>query len=175
MTITEALAEIKTIKKRIEKKRQFVHDHLFLQGHLKDPLEKDGGSAKAIAESRQSILDLEERVVKLRLAIARANSETSATVGNKTMTINAWLIWKRDVAPGLGEFLERMRNEIASVRRQVQKAGGSMVEVQAADANEVSIYISEKDLAEQIETHEQILGELDGKLSLINATVQIEV
>lgn len=175
MTITEALAEIKTIKKRMAKKQVFVHDHLFLQGHLKDPLEKEGGSPKAVAEARQAIHDLETRIVLLRTGIASANQDTIVEIEGKTLTIAAWLIWKRDVAPGREAFLEQMRHEVSSLRKQTKKTGITVVDAPATDNTEVSIYISEKDLADQIERHEKIMGELDGKLSLVNATVQLEV
>lgn len=44
LTITEALAEIKTVGKRVEKKREFIKAFLARQDGVKDPLEKDGGS-----------------------------------------------------------------------------------------------------------------------------------
>ena len=73
MTITEALAETKTIDKRISKKRTFVTDYLFRQDALRDPLEKEGGSVAAIEATRQAIGDLEKRLVDIRRAIARAH------------------------------------------------------------------------------------------------------
>ena len=48
MTITEALAEIKTIQKRIDKKREFILHHTYRQHTLRDLLEKDGGSPKVV-------------------------------------------------------------------------------------------------------------------------------
>lgn len=53
ITITEALAEIKTIGKRIDSKKQFVTSHLARQDGVKDPLEKDGGSAELLKRERQ--------------------------------------------------------------------------------------------------------------------------
>ena len=53
ITITEALAEIKTVGKRVEKKREFIKSFLARQDGIKDPLEKDGGSYQAIARERQ--------------------------------------------------------------------------------------------------------------------------
>lgn len=43
MLITEALAELKTLNKRVEKKKEYVKAYLYRQEGLKDPLEKDGG------------------------------------------------------------------------------------------------------------------------------------
>jgi hypothetical protein len=61
ITITEALADVKTIDKRIEKKKYFVQSYLVRQERLKDPLEKDGGATKVIHQERQAIQDLQER------------------------------------------------------------------------------------------------------------------
>ena len=49
LTITEALAEIKTVEKRIQKKREAILPFVFRQEMLRDPHEKDGGSAVVVA------------------------------------------------------------------------------------------------------------------------------
>ena len=48
ITITEALAEIKTISKRLEKKRESIFNFVGRQDGIRDPLEKDGGSVEFI-------------------------------------------------------------------------------------------------------------------------------
>ena len=48
ITITEALAEIPTIEKRITKKQEFITNYLFRVSSTRDPHEKDGGSAELI-------------------------------------------------------------------------------------------------------------------------------
>ena len=175
MTITEALAEIKTINKRLVKKRQFVTDHLYLQGNLKDPLEREGGSRVAIEQERQSINDLEDRILRIRSAINSANQETGLTLGGATRSISDWLVWRRDVASGHVSFLNNLRNQINSIRQQVQQKSLTMTEGAANDASQVAIHINERQLAEQIETHEEIMGQLDGQLSLLNATTTVTV
>ena len=59
LTITEALAEIKTIEKRIDKKRQSLQPYIARMDGVKDPLEKSGGSAAFIKAERQAIGDLQ--------------------------------------------------------------------------------------------------------------------
>src|SRR5215831_611359 len=98
ITITEALAELKTIDKRIEKKREFVLSYLLRQEMFKDPLEKDGGSVSAIRREMQSIVDLEERRITIRRAVQQANERNSVMVGKQTRTIADWLVWRREVA-----------------------------------------------------------------------------
>jgi hypothetical protein len=177
MTITEALAEIKTIQKRIQKKREFVAQYLARHNSWRDPLEKSGGSVVAIREARQAIGDLHERVVELRLAINRANSLTEVSVGNEIRTISAWIVWKREVAPLYGAALNDTSKRIQQLRTKAQKEGVPIAknESEAVGENDLIIHIDEQELATQIEAHEEIMGTLDGQLSLKNATTSIEV
>lgn len=176
MTITEALAEIKTIGKRIEKKQTFIVETLIRPDGVKDPLEKSGGSVAAIAEARQSINDLHERRVALRRAIRKANEATEITVGGSSRPIADWLTWKREVAGIVASTNNVISRQIAGARTEARKRGAQVVAVgQAEQMSDLVVHLDEKELAEQIERHEEIMGALDGQLSLKNATVMVEV
>lgn len=99
MTITEALADLKTIAKRIEKKCDFILASLARPEGARDPLEKEGGAEKRVAEERQAIHDLQEYMIKVRRAIQKANESTSITVEGESRSIADWLVWRREVAP----------------------------------------------------------------------------
>lgn len=177
-TITEALAEIKTIGKRIEKKRQSVATYLARDSRLKDPLEKDGGSAKFIISERQGIADLENRIVAIRTAIQKSNLQTQTAIGNRTLTVAEWLTWRREVAGGTQGFLNGLNAGIRGIREKAQKEGATIVQT-ATDSDgkslrEVIVNIDEKALLEEQENLEKTLGDLDGRLSLLNATTVIE-
>lgn len=177
MTITEALAEIATIAKRITKKQQFVGDYLGRQKMLMDPLAKEGGSFQRLQQERQAITDLQERIVSARGAIMRANMETKVTIGGVTRVLQDWLSWKREVAPVLQAFLGGIRKQLQQVRQQAMTKGVAIVQATAgenAQDKDVIINISEDELAKEIEKLEEILGTLDGQLSLKNATTMIE-
>ena len=176
MTITEALAETKTIDKRIAKKRTFVTDYLFRQDALRDPLEKEGGSVAAIEATRQGIGDLEKRLVDIRMAIARANSVERVAINGHDMSIAEWLVWRRELAPGVQSFLGDLRSTLSRVRSEATKKGLSISEPgEAKTASDIIVNINELGLAEEIEALEETLGVLDGQLSLKNATVMVDV
>jgi hypothetical protein len=180
ITVTEALAELKTIDKRIEKKREFVNSYLVRQEMMKDPLEKDGGSVSAIQRERQSMSDLLERKVTIRRAIQAANAANSIKVGNTTRTIADWLVWKRDVAPFLSQSLVEIRHKVEATRVDAQKKGvavfsGVAVVNDGAKPADLIVNVNEQELADEIEQLEETLGTLDGQLSLKNATVKIDV
>jgi hypothetical protein len=176
ITITEALAELKTIDKRIAKKREFVLTYLLRQEMFKDPLEKDGGSISAIKREQQAIHDLEERKIVIRRAIQQANDRNSVTVARQTRSIADWLVWRRDVAPIHQQFLANLRAKIEQARTEAARKGAGLAgSAEAAKPNDVIVNVNEQELAREIEGLEDILGTLDGQLSLKNATLSIDV
>lgn len=180
ITITEALAEIKTIGKRIAKKREFVNGYLARRDGLRDALEKDGGSPAVILAETQAIGDLEQRIIALRRGIQRANDETTVTVNGATRSISEWLTWRRDVAPGQQQWLSQMRSQINQVRETAKREGATLISATASVSGEtkptdIVVNIDERELAGRIETLEDTLGQLDGQLSLKNATVTVNV
>lgn len=177
ITITEALAEIKTIGKRIEKKRQFVGAYVARQEIVHDPLANQGGSAKALVEERQAIADLEARIVAIRLAINAANNSTTVLVGSTTRSIAEWLTWRRDVVPGRKQFIAQLQNQLANLRREAQQKGLTITQTVGAQPSDKNIVVNldERALATEAEELETTLGTLDGLLSLKNATTTITV
>ena len=173
MTITEALAEIKTIGKRLDKRRQFIRDHLVRIDRIKDPLEDQGGTRQVIERELQAVGDLEERLVALRSAINSANQSTQLTIGRATRSVAEWIIWRREVSGGAQQFFTQMLSGINASRKQQP-----MVQAPGAVGGEPAgfeIGIDEKRLADDIDGMEQTLGTLDGQLSLLNATTFVEI
>lgn len=176
LTITEALAEIQTVGKRLAKKRDFVAEYLARQEGLKDPLVNEGGSVQAIARERQAIRDLEERIVAIRRAIQRANGEHSIAVGGETRSVADWLVWRREIAANQAAFVTQLRQRIQAVRREAQTKGFAVTSAAEARAlTDVIINVDEGELAAEAERLETIVGELDGQLSLKNATIVVDV
>jgi hypothetical protein len=177
ITITEALAELRTIERRVPKKQQFCLGFLWRQDALRDPHEKSGGSATLIKRERQGITDLLERLISIRRAIAKANAETKLTVAGKTRTIADWLVWRREVAPVQSRLLNQMSGKLDGMRQDAVRKQIKIVEKgqQAGSLEDVVVNINEAELAEEIEHLEEVLGTLDGALSLANATTIVDI
>lgn len=177
IVITEALAEIKTIAKRIEKKRATIGTYLARQEGAKDPLEKDGGTPAFLKREMQAVEDLEERIVALRRAIQRANDATPITIHGATRTISNWLVWRREIAPGRARFLNSVKGGLDNLREQAIRERRNVFsgENESAKATDYVINIDEGALIREIENIEDILGTLDGRLSLANATVTLDI
>jgi hypothetical protein len=175
ITITEALAEIPTIEKRIEKKQQFILNYLYRQSSIRDPHEKDGGSGLLIAREKQAIADLQERLIKIRAAIQKANAENTITVGEQTRTIVDWLTWRREIASKQRYFLQEMIGKIQEMRQKAIRQGVGVTDKDAGFSSDYVVNVNELKLADEIEELEYILGTLDGQLSLKNATIMIDL
>jgi hypothetical protein len=177
LTITESLAEIKMIGKRLEKKREFIMQYIGRQDGLKDPLGPEGGSRSAIAVARQGIADLENRIVTIRSAIQEANAVTMLTIEGETKSIADWLVWRREVSAGRVAFVQRLRQTIMAARKDAVQKGLSVrfSESEVTSPTDIIVNVDEAALAKEAEQLETILGVLDGQLSLKNATVIIDV
>lgn len=171
MTITEALAELKVIDKRIRAKCEFIGQYAMRLEALKDPLEREGGSVSAIQRELQAIGDLEENQVSIRRAIQKVNETTQVTVGKTTRSIADWLVWRRDIAPRRKDFTAQIRTGIDRHRAEALKRGAQATGPDAAKPGDLVVNLNEQDLARQQEELEATLETLDGQLSLKNATV----
>jgi hypothetical protein len=179
ITLTEALQELKTIDKRITAKRAAILPYLHRDARVKDPLEKNGGSATYISSERQAVKDLMARYVLIRTNIQNVNLASKLTVADQEMTVAEWLTWRRELAEGEKQFLNQMIQAIrlgrATMARNPGSSGKVVSDEALANPGDLLVMLDEKELLGQIETIEKILGELDGKLSLFNATVKIEL
>lgn len=176
ITITEALAEIKLIDKKIAKKSEAFDSFTFRQNNFKDPNEGAGGSRKLLEQEQQSIRDLLTRKVQLRRAIADANNRITVKVADVTMTISEWLIWRRDCAPLEQQLIAKIRALVERAKHLAaqQRTSVAQSEQQAGTAD-IIINVDEAKLLKRSEQLEAILSGLDGQLSLRNATILIEV
>lgn len=173
LTIVEALQEVKTLQARIAKKREAIIRYFARDARLKDPLE--GGTQVWVQKERQGIGDLEERIVQIRTLIQQANQIHSLTVNGVTRTVAAWLNWRRDVSEGAKQFLNLMAAQVTAHRNNATRQGQVVTDKESGAPNEILIAVKEQELASQVEHMETVLGSLDGKLSLVNATMYIEL
>lgn len=176
ITISEALAEVKTLGKRLATNAEFIAAHIARDERVRDPLANDGGSPHVLASRAQANTDLRERLIAIRRAIARANATVTVTIEGQTRTIGDWLTWRREVVPGLKAELEARQRKVQDVRRQTQSAGRQVARDATAPApGDVIVHVNEVALAEELDRLERTLGTLDGQLSVKNATTALEL
>ena len=175
LTITEALAEIKTIAARVEKKRRTICEYSARSSMLKDPLEDSGGSKQFVAKERQAIADLEQRMVKIRVLIQKANLENELTLHGETAPVAEWLTYRREVASGQKAFLQQLQAGLRQVRDQFKRGPSGSTQGPPQSMGELVVNIDEAAIMREEERVTHVLGDLDGKLSLFNARTEIDI
>lgn len=168
-TITELLAEKKTLKKRIADKRQNLLQYIVRDDRLKDPLEAQGGSKTYITQELQAIDDLEERLVNIMLAIASTNAKIQVSLGKKTRSVAYVLIDRRENWGDRTKFLSAIQSQLNRAKQLIESP---RYQQQAGETIKLVVSIDEKAFNEMTEQFTTMQGEVDGKLSLLNATTR---
>jgi hypothetical protein len=175
-TITEALAEIKLIDKRVEKKSEFIRANLLRFEHQPDSFAKDGGSPEYLRRESQAITDLWTRLVKLRAAIAKANVENQITVEGVTRSISEWLAWKRDVQEDHIQHLKNVAHTLAQHKAENDRTPKFYKDDAGTTFVVKPVYnIDAAEVQKQLEHIMSIKERLDGQLSLKNATIVVSI
>jgi len=124
MTLTEGLAEVKAIGKKLEKKIERAYFVDYCQGEeakvtveTQQPVSKFEENAKA---SLQSIQDLFSRHEKIKAAIAKTNAETKVTIGKKEYTI-AEAIGIKNTIDKKEALLGRMTHQYSFVIEKLER------------------------------------------------------
>lgn len=176
-TITEALAELKTLAARIEKKREHSGHYILRDSRAVDPMLKEGGSATFIQREWQAIADMEARFIRIRRAIQLSNLTSTLELRGKILSIAEWLIWRRELAEGRKRFLANVSGSIQRARREASTVLASAMKNAPAgfEKGDLLVNVDEAALLTEIEQLDETLSELDGRLSLLNATTTIPV
>lgn len=181
LLITEGLQEIKINKALISKKRNTIHTYATRLSTTPDPLEKEGGTAKFLNSELHAIKDLEHNIVKIRLAITRKNLETNLSVKDVTKSISEWIVWRRDISEMQESSAQILISRVQQARaaherdtKQLQKQVDMNPNVVIKEST-ILVLFDEQKLLKETEKTSEILGLLDGQLSVLNATTSIEI
>jgi len=173
MTITEAMAEIKVIVKRVNKKIESLKEYVIRPDAVRDPLEDSGGSTEYVRSEVQSIRDLFQRIMDLRVGIQKKNQETELTIEGVSRSVSEWLTWRREVASLEKLLTDTLWGIIVAARREQRSRAQALESGEVKNQFELVCNVDEADLLKTRETNEAVLEQLDGQLSLLNATVNL--
>ena len=96
-------------------------------------------------------------------------------VKSENRSIADWLVWRRDVASNLQRFLLELRQKIESARNAARNKGVTLTSGEGSRPDDIIVNINEQMISKNIEHLEEILGTLDGLLSLKNATITLDI
>jgi hypothetical protein len=117
ISITRALAELKLLDNRIEKK---INENDFVFFVSKKKTLNIDQTNRLTNSNYQSIIDLITRRSKLKNAIILSNSKTMVKLGNKSLTV-AEVIETKQIIPFYKNLLYKLKTNLANVNNQVEK------------------------------------------------------
>lgn len=106
--IADLLAESEALAEKLNRRRDFVVQHLVRRTSLADPIPT--GSPVAVAAARADIAAIEARLYAIRTAVAASDAVKMLTVGGDTRTVAAWVIWGLEVGRPRRDFLVHLVN-----------------------------------------------------------------
>ena len=166
VSVTKALARIKTIESRLDQKRENVGAYAARDASRVDPIKEEGGSPAYVGRLLNSIRDLESDLVGVRTAIQKSNFENKLTVCGETKTVQEWLNWRREVLPARKMFLNDILRGVDMDRRHLARRDRP---------DDLKVHFSEEQMREELAKLVEIEKTLDEELSVYNATVTVRI
>lgn len=176
MTITEALSEINLIKKKLEHKKKNTLTLLIKPDHTPDIYATEGGTPVFLKREFQSIDDLYRRFIKIRSAISKANIENDITLGERTQSIHDWLTWKREISKDETNFVNTVVTQTKGQLDEIGKSPRCFNDTEGKpQLLKVSAMVDYTSFVKKQEELAVLFEQLDGKLSLKNATIIVSI
>lgn len=146
VTITEALRELKTLDKRINKNINGNYIKLKQNGKVLNSSVGVTEMEKQIKSSYQSVIDLIDRRQKIKNNIVQSNAITKITVNGKSMTVadaieyKSSIIYKKKLLQELSHQLDKALYEVNERKVDIEEKAQRMVEtmVGTEDAKNIS-------------------------------------
>lgn len=202
ITLTKALAELKLLSKRIDKKVFELHPVAMKKGTMfQSSVKSQADFERDTKASWQSIFDLVDRRKKIKTALVVANATHFVTVCGTQMTI-ADAIEKKNFMETEGGIISDMRRKLVAVEGKVDTHNDSMADklnhlleatyarkdsqLSKEDYERIAKPFNESNRAKVVdplnlkkkldameEEHDKFLSEVDVCLSVANATTYI--
>jgi len=166
MKIIQALKEIPLIEKRIEKNNQDIQKYASYCNKIGPSFKDKNEQEKQVLGLIQSTIDLCNRRLALRKALAKTNATLTLKIEDKELTIVEWLEYNNKV----GQLIINAYNGLNNVNgiKQMNESGG----VNQNDVEQALVVrcFDEKKKNSGLEEAQQILDKITGALEVFNAT-----
>ena len=168
MKIIEALKELPLIDKKLAKIAVQIQQYSSEadNGHMSLPFETPEKQAAEVDALVQSTNDLVTRSAHIRRALAMTNADIAVELGGKTRTISEWIAYRDR---GFANQLRALQALNDSVARSNLKTAGFDEE----KGIKIARFYDEKARNEKILAIEELQGQLDAKLEMVNATTDL--
>ena len=162
MTITEALKELKLIMKKLDTNRNRITEYSSGLEKWKPHFETAEKQREEVAKLVQSNEDLVTNYMKMKQRIDKTNLVVTLQFADKTYTIAELILLKRLMGVELERTYLSMNNNSAKTNRIV-----------GAESSIPVLYYDERLKSEKLNSVQDLLGRVDGRLETINAVTEI--
>lgn len=168
MKIIEALKELPLIEKKIAKNIQQIQQYSSEadNGHMSLPFGDAEKQAKEVDSLVQSTNDLVSRSATLRRVLALTNATIHVEIGGVSRTISEWISYRER---GFANQLNALR----ALNDSIAKGNLNKVGFDEQEGIKIARFYDEKDRNEKVLAVEDIQGQLDARLEMVNATTNL--
>jgi hypothetical protein len=172
MKIIEALKNLKTIQKRMEKNCQQIREYcayVSVETPVFETQEKQRAEVDALIQSN---IDLEVEYLRLKKAIETTNLAVTVTIGTLTHTITELISIKRVVGKFRTATYSALTPQLALQR--LQQIYNQSKGVDPTNPAKVIVVFEEKMRNQKIREWEDFLAQIDGRLEVVNAETDLQ-
>lgn len=170
MKIIEALKNLKTIQKRMEKNCAEITQYCAYVNTETPAFETEEKQRTEVAQRIQANMDLEAEYLRLKKAIETTNLNIKITIGSRTYTITELISIKRVLGKYHAATYSALNPNAAMTRlNEVFRKG-----IDGTNPARVVVLYKEEEKNKQLRDWEDFMSQIDGKLEVLNAETELQ-
>jgi hypothetical protein len=178
MKLVEALKNLKTIEKRVDKNCEQIQQYASAVSTETLPFETEERQRQEVSSLIQANHDLEKEYLKLKTAIEHTNLSTKVHIGERMHTISELITIKGAAKgkPGIGRFRLKTHQALtpAPAMSRMQQLFNKQGGIDAQNPPKVIPFYKEEDKNRQLKDWEEFMSQIDGKLEVVNAETELQ-
>lgn len=173
MKLIEALKNLKTIEKRIDKNCQLIADYSAYVSSETPVFETHEKQQKEVESLIQANCDLEKEYIRLKMCIDHTNLNTKVQLLGKNLTISELVTLQRLLNRNTN-FRQKTYNSLNMSKAQVKlQQVFNQKGVDAQNPARVIPVYSEAEKNKALREWEEFTSQIDGKLEVVNAETEL--
>lgn len=171
MKLIEALKNLKTIEKRVEKNCAQITEYCAYVSVETPHFETQEKQTQEVASLIQANRDLTTEYLRLKSAIEVTNLNTSVTIGERTHSVSELVTIRRVCGKFVANTLNALTPRIATTRLQqaFNRPGG----INITEPPKVIAAYREEDKNKALREWEEFTSSIDGRLEVVNAETEL--
>lgn len=177
MKLIEALKNLKTIEKRVDKNCEQIRQYAAYVSVEQPAFETEERQRQEVQSLVQANLDLEKEYIRLKKSIEHTNLTTKVTIGSKEYTISELITIKGATKgkQGAGRFRTNTYNALhpQAALQRLQQVFSQRGGVDPTNPAKVIPLYKEEEKNKQLREWDEFLSQIEGKLEVVNAETDL--